>query len=334
MKKHKKYHSTGWIIASILVLCMGSGCGGGGGGSSNGSGGGGGSNSPYSGLTSQVLITDKNSNITEEAYRNGQVGSAMSVVGAEQFHPSYSSRYPITISLSRMIQAAFSNLDLSSGVAIPAEASAVVHLLNKTVNGGCGGSYTINADIDSVTGSISSGSLVYNDYCEGGVIESGSMNFTGQINLVTQEGNLDFTLTNFTQTEGNDSETINGTASFVSTLTTETITLKDMYVRDNTLNKTAWLNNLIMASTKESADSLITMNGRYYDPDSGYIDLSTESPLVILTGDENPSAGVLVAMGRNNTKARLTALSSTTYKVEADTNGDGVYDWDSGTLNW
>jgi hypothetical protein len=154
------------------------------------------------------------------------------------------------------------------------------------------------------------------------------------MDLVTKDMNLDFTYTNFTQTEGNDSETINGTASFVSTLTTETNKAKDLYVHNNTLNKTAWLNNFVITSTQESADSLITLNGRYYDPDYGYIDLSTESPGVILTGDENPSAGVLVGKGRNNTKARLTALTSMTYKVEADTNGDGVYDWNSGTLNW
>lgn len=329
------YRITGWIIASILVICMVSGCGGGGGGSSKDSEGNGGSSSPYSGLTTQVLITDKNSkDIMEEAYEGGQTGSSMNVLGSEQFHPSYSLKYPITIYLSRMIHAAFCNLDLSSGVAIPAEASAVVHLLNKTVNGECGGSYTISADIDSVTGSISSGSIIYNDYCKGGVLESGSFDFTGEINLITMEMNLDFTFTDCTQTEGNDSETINGTASFASTLTTLTLTFKDLYVRDNTLDKTAWFNNFVMTSTEESADSLMTMNGRFYAPDSGYIDLSTESPLVILTDDENPSDGVLVAMGRNNTKARLTALTSMTYKVDADTNGDGVYDWDSGTLNW
>jgi hypothetical protein len=311
------------------------GCGGGGG-SSNGSGGSGGSTGPYSGLTSQALITDKNSkDIIEEAYTGEQIGSSMSVFGAEQFHPSYSSKHPITIYLSRSIHDAFSNLDLSSGVAIPAGASAVVPTFSQTVNGACGGSYTISfTDFDTVTGGIPSGSVEFNNYCKAGVIGSGSCDFTGQINPITNDANLDLTFTNFTQTEGNDSETMNGTGSFVSTITTETITIKDIYVHDNTLNKTAWLSNFVMVTTEESAESLITMNGRYYDPDSGYIDLSTESPLVILADDENPSDGVLVAMGRNNTKARLTALTSMTYKVEADTNGDGVYDWNSGSLNW
>jgi hypothetical protein len=233
-----------------------------------------------------------------------------------------------------MIHAALCNLDISSGVAIPAEASVVVHILDETVNGECGGSYTIGADIDSLTGSVSSGTIIYDDYCDGGIIFSGSLTFAGQIDLVTKEGDLDFTFTDCTQKEGSDSVTINGTASFASTLTTQTMTFKNLYVRDNTLNKVAWFNNFVIVSTEESADSLITMSGRFYDPDSGYIDLSTESPMVILTDDENPSDGVLVAMGRNNTKARLTALTSTTYEVEADTNGDGEYDWDSGTLYW
>jgi hypothetical protein len=81
------------------------------------------------------------------------------------------------------------------------------------------------------------------------------------------------------------------------------------------------------------------ISGRYYDPDYGYVEVYTEGPLRIDDGDDWPSDGVLVVTGDTgiaggSTMARLTALSSTTYQVEADTNGDGTYDWDSGVLYW
>ena len=72
----------------------------------------------------------------------------------------------------------------------------------------------------------------------------------------------------------------------------------------------------------------IDMSGTYYDPDDGYVVVSTEVPLLVYDGDNWPSEGVLVVIGDTglaggSTMARLTALSSITYQVEADTQGDG-----------
>jgi hypothetical protein len=55
--------------------------------------------------------------------------------------------------------------------------------------------------------------------------------------------------------------------------------------------------------------------------------------------DQVPSAGILIAVGENGsaggpTMARLTCLSAGLFKVETDTDGDGVYDTDSGDLFW
>ena len=75
-------------------------------------------------------------------------------------------------------------------------------------------------------------------------------------------------------------------------------------------------------------------SGRYYDLDEGYVVVSTDSPFRVYDGDDWPSEGVLVVTGDGSTKARLTVLTSTTFRVEADTDGDGSYDFDSGDLNW
>jgi hypothetical protein len=78
----------------------------------------------------------------------------------------------------------------------------------------------------------------------------------------------------------------------------------------------------------------IEISGKFYSPDYGYVTLSTQQTFIILTDDDYPSEGVLIATGVGGTQARLTALSSTTYKVEADTNGDGTYEYDSDALSW
>ncbi len=50
--------------------------------------------------------------------------------------------------------------------------------------------------------------------------------------------------------------------------------------------------------------------------------------------DEWPSSGTLIVTGSNNCKAKITAIDELTCTVEADVDGDDVYEWDSGIMNW
>ena len=54
----------------------------------------------------------------------------------------------------------------------------------------------------------------------------------------------------------------------------------------------------------------------------------TFQTLVPFSGIEGapPSSGVLKVSGANNTSLTLTALSSTSVRIDVDTNGDGVFD--------
>jgi len=80
---------------------------------------------------------------------------------------------------------------------------------------------------------------------------------------------------------------------------------------------------------------LTNINGRYYDYEYGYVDISVGDIIRILDADVGPSSGSLILTGVQGTKALLTFLNSTEFSVDADTDGDGFYnDFYSGTQLW
>ena len=115
-----------------------------------------------------------------------------------------------------------------------------------------------------------------------------------------------------------------------------------MMIQDGGTGRVCQVENYQMAITDWGSYAVFTISGRFYDPDYGYVDLTTPSPLFMGYYDDYPYAGQLVLTGENGTvgptSARLTALSTTTCRVEADTDGDGTYsgldDYDSGEILW
>ena len=84
----------------------------------------------------------------------------------------------------------------------------------------------------------------------------------------------------------------------------------------------------------------ISVTGRYYDHDHGYVDVSTEGPFRFYEDENGPSSGKLVLTGADGseggpTMARMIVLDSETFQVDADTDGDGFFDdYSSDTLYW
>jgi hypothetical protein len=196
---------------------------------------------------------------------------------------------------------------------------------NYTVSSKCGsGGYakiTIddNSDINNATGNIE-----FSSFCMYDIIFSGTVSFHLIRDQNTNKTTFDITYSGFKATYDSYSFTTNGTVKFETdfnmTFNTRTITY-NIYLTDDIESKTYWFKDYVIKNN----GSGVEINGRIYDPDLGYVDLQTVQ-------DITSSSGVLVATGSNGTRARLTILSSSTYKVEADTDGDGVYDWDSGVL--
>jgi hypothetical protein len=111
-----------------------------------------------------------------------------------------------------------------------------------------------------------------------------------------------------------------------------------IFLKDNKDGKVYWV-DYTMNFWAGSNYVDFGVSGKYYHPDHGYVVISTSTNFRVYFGSKWPSQGVLILDGKTgiaggSTKARLTVVSSTTYRIEADTNGDGVYDWNSGILSW
>ena len=106
------------------------------------------------------------------------------------------------------------------------------------------------------------------------------------------------------------------------------------YSKDIESGQVYWIKDYSMNITEFAAYIEIEIFGTFYHPDHGFVNLTTTEPFVVHHEDDWPTSGLLAIKGEKNTQAELSALDQFTYSVAADTDGDGVFDWDSGILNW
>ncbi len=323
------------VAFAILLALFLTACGGG--------GGGGGGESPsgisYTGLTIEATIDENNAVVLATgAYQGGQTGSALvGSVGAIQVGEDGSVGLPRTLKVSQVLEGALHKVDMTSrsvGTFVGA-----IYTEKDTIYGDYGGSASYTINVDDQTG-VFSGSITFNSYSDDGVtIISGPVSFSGSLDVNTEDlVEFSFSFDNLTGVSGSDSFTLDGDISFDNTVYPAEITMT-MLLKDNNTGKVYKLEDYVMTLTDTGSYVDVEGSGTYFDPDYGYVTISTVTPFRIYYGDIYPSDGVLVIHGNTgiaggSTMARLAALSSSTFQVEADTNGDGIYDWNSGDMNW
>jgi hypothetical protein len=319
------------VIALGLMTIIGTG---GGGGDSSGTAS---SGISYSGLTNPATIDANNAeDLLVGAYEGGQTGAAIGQLSVAQTEPRASIRYPRILKVSQVLEDSLRQVDLtarSGEIRISSSKSKT-----GTIPGACGGSASYTVSVNDQTGDFS-GSLSFSSYCEDGVTISGAVDFSGKVDLVTEElVKFSLTFSALSGTSGSDSFTLNGTISTDLTVSPYILAIS-MLLRDNSTGKVYWVKDYTMTVTEGADYGEVEISGAYYDPDYGYVTFSTTVPFRIYDYDDYPTDGVLVVTGDigiagGSTMARLTVLSSATYQIEADTDGDGTYDWDSGILYW
>lgn len=304
-------------------------CGGGGGDGGGVSGGG----ISYTGLTAQATVDSTNSEtLSTGAYKGGAVGTSGSMGNVQKKvvgRPNY-------LDLALTIEEAILHIDVHAPPGIVGAGAIVTE--SGTISGHCGGNAQYVIQYDDATGDFS-GTLNFNGYCSQGVTLTGSASFSGKVDVNTKNL-LQFSLScdNMAVTTGSDFFTakMSISSNFQASPITAAI---DILLRDSTTGKVYWANNYSIALWVGSNYVDFQVSGKYYHPDYGYVNISTSTTFRIYFGTTWPSQGVLILDGKTgiaggSTRAQLTVLSSTTYQVEADTNGDSIYEWNSGPLTW
>jgi hypothetical protein len=328
MEKRKSIVFGLFLLSLALVLTA---CGGGDGGGSGGGVSGGGIS--YTGITAQATVDSTNSKtLSTGAYKGGAAGTSGSMANVQEKAVSR----PNYLDLALTIEEAIRHIDMNAPPGV-VDAGAIARE-SGTISGHCGGNAQYVIQYDDATGDFS-GTLNFSSYCSQGVTLAGSASFSGRIDVNTKNL-LQFSLScdDMTVTTGSDSFTAK--MSISSNFQASPITVAiDILLRDNTNRKVYWVNNYIIALWVGSNYVDFQVSGKYYHPDYGYVSISTSTTFRIYFGATWPSQGILILDGKTgiaggSTRAQLTVLSSTTYQVEADANGDSIYEWNSGPLNW
>ena len=195
-----------------------------------------------------------------------------------------------------------------------------------------GGTITGTISVDDETGDFT-GTVTFTNYIDGYAVSNGTKNFHGNMDKESLQINyLDIELNDFSVTLNTDTMTISGTISTISADQGSRSIFFDLYSREENTNQVYWFNNYKMDITDYTDYSEISIKGRFYDPDYGYVDLSTESPVILQNDGDTFSGGVLIITGLQgsaggNTKARY---SVATDYLEMDADGDGSFEWNSG----
>ena len=301
-------------------------------------GGGTGTSLRYTGSVALANLTPTNSaSLIGDAYTGGNSGIIVSGVTAGLTRYKYdASRRPrsliLTTALTRLIERAATGDTLAR----PETAATVSNIPSSTLNGDCGGHAIVDGSFDDVNGTLSLTANL-NNYCMGGTILNGTVGASGSA-VTDIQGNIvissiTVTLAYLSAAQGGDSFIADGTLHISpqaghSHIDKDIVITLNMLFKDNVTSKVYKLEDFtITRSTVNGAISYddISLAGRFYDPDEGYISLSTLSTLRVINKGDWPSSGSLRAAG-DQSSATLTAQSNSTYRLDVDIDGDGNLD--------
>jgi len=319
--KHFKSNLFFLIIPFFLAACGGS------------DGGGGGSASlEYTGLKTQATIDADNAvDISISSFKGSSNSGPFTALG----FPKREENEPTKISKSRFLLV--SNVLKEATHHIQFHSSkAKLGVQHKTetlppIKGECGGEVSITINIDEQT-NVFDGVFNFNNFCKDNTIIAGSGDISGQV-IDEDEGQFNFSFGSLTVTSGSDSFTFSGDINVNLDGSSNSLTM-NILLKDNSTGKVFLVEDFNITLFEGSDAVEFSVSGRFFHPDEGFVDIQTENVFRITGNNDFPSTGSVVANGGDGTKARLVSVSSTTFQVTADTDGNGTDDFTSGELNW
>jgi hypothetical protein len=185
------------------------------------------------------------------------------------------------------------------------------------------GSISFSLSIDDVTGDFN-GTFNFINCAEGDTTMNGNTTVSGTISASVFVFN--FTFNPMTVVSGTDSFTMSGTVGTSVSGNSVTITMDNVRLRNNNTQMVEWVNNLTISAIDNISFLQMTITGRYYHPQHGYIDIVTNTAFQINVADQWPNVGRMTITGASGSKARLTVISNTQYTLEVDSDGDDTYE--------
>jgi len=304
------------VLAGLLSAC------GGGGGSTGLS---------YTGVTTAAVISGGNADtLALESFSTGMdVGSSQNIASSVATVNTTAHTPDAGFVISRLITASRTAAQALVTTSTGSSRATLVSIQQAMtpVDGSCGGSASGSLTIDNATSDIHA-TIAFNSYCESGVTLSGGMNFTLILDTTSSDyGLMTMNFNNVHVSDTVESVALSGSLRFDSMTLDPTVTINMLL--QNTVGKVYMMKDFVMtmaSGTDGTGDFTdIGMSGRLYDPDYGYVELSTTLPMRVYTGDNWPSSGIYILAGDSNATVTLTA-SPSGYQLDLDLNGDGIDD--------
>ncbi len=271
-------------------------CGGGGGGSSTSSS----SSINYTGSSSAANIDSNNAqNITGDSTTSGAVGGTASSVATVNAD-GQTKKTGTSIISQAVVNAVENRIDATDSGTLAATVSS------NTVAGSCGGSETFTINVDSTTNAFN-GSMSFANYCDTDVIISGSATLSGTIDTSTTRISINMTF---------------------NSLLIENKTRKRIFKAENY--------KIVISDNYSTSSFSVSLSGKFYHPDYGYVMLSTITPLQYSGSSEWPSSGKLKVTEDGTApvdSATLSVIDTTQYQVDVDISNDGSID-STNLYNW
>jgi hypothetical protein len=195
--------------------------------------------------------------------------------------------------------------------------------------------YTISGD--NVTGVFTGTFQFVNFHGDGGGILVGNVSVSGTVTQDSIRILFNFQSVQVVDVNGGSDVTAVGTvdltASMVQVPETGAATLNLIFI-DNITLKTVWMSNVVVGTSVGTGTSDVTLSGRIYLHDYGYVVVATPIPFHYSDGSSFPSGGQMIVTGMNDRGVRLTVDSQTQYTLGVELDGDALYDEVTVTLNW
>lgn len=310
---------------SLVALAILTGCGGGGGGSS--------ANTPVT-ITAanyeEIAESGLDSGLSAGALAGNTSNTAGSILGGVEVGPA--KRVGLAKLALNMARYSLAKVPSSPAVAVVGAVTSFSESCD--VSGTFSGSATLQ-----VAGSYTVGdniSVTFSQCNDGESVTSGSVAiridaFEGDP-LNDNLGRFAFTITlqNFLA----DGSTIDGSMSIDST---QTLTIYSLDVGIPSLSiiaaseRSSFSNfELSIESNSVANTSSFEMMGTFYSLEiGGSLTFSTTTPVVMNNNDGTITSGVIVITGANNGKIRVSSNGTNRPLVEADLNGDGIFELNS-----